>query len=93
MKKEDVILCRCEDVTLKQLHDCFDEGYTTFEEVKRILRIGMGPCQASTCSLLVQREIAKYTKQPLDKVKTHVIRPLITGVPLGSIAKEAKDES
>ena len=93
MKEKNVILCRCEDVTLKDLRDVLKEGYSTFEEVKRILRIGMGPCQGNTCSLLVQREIAKFYNKPLKDVKTHVIRPLVTGVPLGSIVKGDTDES
>jgi NAD(P)H-nitrite reductase large subunit len=93
MKKDDIMICRCEDVSLQALHDCLDEGYTTFEEVKRILRIGMGPCQGITCGLLVQREIAKYFNKPLNQVKTHRVRPLITGVKLKSIVESAKDES
>ena len=43
MNKKDVIICRCEDVTLEDLHNLMEEGYTSFEEIKRILRVGMGP--------------------------------------------------
>ena len=93
MNKKDIIICRCEDVSLQDLHDCLDEGYHTFEDIKRILRVGMGPCQANTCGLLVQREIAKHLKQPLNKVHTHRIRPLITGVKLQSIVDNTKNES
>lgn len=93
MSKNDIIICRCEDVSLQDLHNCLEEGYQTFEEVKRILRVGMGPCQANTCGLLVQREIAKYLKKPLKEVKIHKIRPLVAGVKLKSIVENAKDES
>jgi len=93
MNKKDIILCRCEDVSLQDVHDCLDEGYTTFEDLKRILRVGMGACQGNTCGLLVQREIAKYLKVPLSEVKIHTPRPLISGVKLNSIAKQAEDES
>ena len=93
MNKHDIIICRCEDVSLQDLHDIMAEGYTTFEDIKRILRVGMGPCQANTCGLLVQREIAKYLKQPLKKVQTHRIRPLTTGVKLKSIVENANNES
>lgn len=92
MNKHDVILCRCEDVSLQDLHNVLDEGYTTFEDVKRILRVGMGPCQGNTCSLLVQREIAQYLGKPLAEVDTHKARPLAMGVTLGAIAKRAKHE-
>jgi hypothetical protein len=70
-----------------------NEGYTSFEELKRILRIGMGPCQGNTCGQLLQREIAKFLKVPLDQVKTQKVRPLTTGVKLKSIVEATKDES
>ena len=93
MSKKDIIICRCEDVSLEELHNCFDEGYTTIEDIKRILRVGMGPCQGNTCQLLAQREIAKYLNKPLKEIKTHKIRPLITGVKLKSIVENIKNES
>ncbi len=93
MNEKDIIICRCEDVSLQDLHDCLEEGYTTFEDVKRILRVGMGPCQANTCGLLVQREIAKYLKRPLKEISIHKIRPLISGVKLKSIVENSKNES
>jgi len=93
MTKEDIIICRCEDVSLADLHEAFEEGYTTFEDVKRILRVGMGPCQGNTCGLLVQREIAKFLKKPLNQVSTHKIRPLTTGVKMKSIVENANNES
>ena len=93
MSKKDIIICRCEDVSLQDLHNCFDEGYTTIEDLKRILRVGMGACQGNTCQLLIQRELAKYLNIPLDKVKTHKIRPLTLGVKMKAIVKNAKNES
>jgi len=93
MSNKDIIICRCEDVSLQDIHDCLDEGYTDFEVIKRILRVGMGPCQANTCGLLVQREIAKYLKTPLKEIKIHKIRPLVTGVKLQSIVENSKNES
>ena len=92
MSNKDIIICRCEDVSLEDIHKVLDEGYTTFEDIKRILRVGMGPCQGNTCGLLVQREIAKYLHQPLHAVKTHRVRPLTTGVKLKSIVENAKHE-
>jgi bacterioferritin-associated ferredoxin len=47
--KSNIIICRCEDVTLQQIDDAIDRGYHTYEDLKRLLRIGMGPCQGNTC--------------------------------------------
>lgn len=93
MNEKNIIICRCEDVTLQDVHRLMNEGYTSFEELKRILRIGMGPCQGNTCGQLLQREIAKFLKVPLDQVKTQKVRPLTTGVKLKSIVEATKDES
>ncbi len=93
MNEKDVIICRCEDVTLEDLHKLMEEGYTSFEEIKRILRVGMGPCQGNSCGQLVQREIAKFTKTPIDKVKTQKVRPLTAGVKLKAIVEALDDES
>lgn len=85
MSKKDIIICRCEDITLEDIHKCLEEGYTTFEELKRILRVGMGPCQGQTCSILIQREIANFTNKPIESIQIHKTRPLIAGVVLQDI--------
>lgn len=91
MNKEDIIICRCEDVSLEDLHNVLDEGYVSIEELKRILRVGMGTCQGNTCNLLIQREVAKYLKIPLKEVKIQKVRPLITGVKLKSIVENTNE--
>ncbi|MCD6482160.1 MAG: (2Fe-2S)-binding protein [Candidatus Izimaplasma sp.] len=93
MNKKNVIICRCEDVTLEDLHNLMEEGYTSFEEIKRILRVGMGPCQGNTCGQLVQREIAKFTNTPINEVPTQKVRPLSVGVKLKAIVKAIDNES
>jgi bacterioferritin-associated ferredoxin len=93
MNKKDIIICRCEDITLQQIEDKLNEGYTTFEDLKRLLRVGMGPCQANTCGHLIQRIIANHLGVKIEEVPVHKVRPLVMGVPLGKIAEDAEDES
>ncbi len=93
MDKDKIIICRCEDVSLADIHKLLNEGYTSFEDLKRLLRVGMGACQGNTCGGLIQREIAKFLNKPVEEIEVHKIRPLITGVPLEMIAKGDKDES
>lgn len=92
MNKDNVILCRCEDISLKQVQDYINQGYTTFEDLKRLLRVGMGPCQASTCGHLIQKEISRMLNLPIEDVAIHKVRPLILGVPLHAIAGETDEE-
>lgn len=92
-RKQDIIICRCEDITLEDIHNLFDQGYTDIEELKRILRVGMGPCQGSTCNGLIQRELANYLGVRVEEVKTQKVRPLITGVKLKAIKDGSINES
>ncbi|MBI9009235.1 MAG: (2Fe-2S)-binding protein [Tenericutes bacterium] len=91
MSKKDIIICRCEDITLADIHKCLEQGYTTFEELKRILRVGMGPCQGQTCSSLIQKEIAIFLKKKAEDVLLQKTRPLVTGVKLQDIADSADE--
>ncbi len=93
MSKKDIIICRCEDITLQQIHDLMDQGYTTFEDLKRLLRVGMGSCQGNTCGHLIQREISKHFNIPIEEVEIHKVRPVTTGVLIKKIAEDLDDES
>lgn len=93
MNNEKIIICRCEDVTLEDIHNLLNKGYTDIEEIKRILRVGMGPCQGNTCNGLIQREVAKYLGVKPEDVNVQKVRPLITGVKLKLIKDGALHES
>ena len=53
MTSDEIIICRCEDVTLSEVRELIQQGYTTLEEIKRVARCGMGPCQGKTCGPLI----------------------------------------
>lgn len=93
MKKDNVIICRCEDISLDEIHELMEQGHTSFEDMKRLLRVGMGACQGNTCGGLIQREIALFLNKKVEEINVHKVRPLITGVPLEAIAKGDQDES
>ena len=54
-------MCRCKDVTLEDIYKAIDEGFTTPEELKRRLRVGMGPCQGRTCMRIIVGILARKT--------------------------------
>jgi len=87
---ENTIICRCSDVTLRQIRELIAEGYVTYDEIKRITRSGMGPCQAKTCGQMIMREIAIATGQNLKDIKFQTTRPPVVGVKLGLIAEEGR---
>lgn len=47
----DPVICECEFVTKKMITDLLDEQPdATFDDLRRQLRIGMGPCQGGFCA-------------------------------------------
>ncbi len=92
MHDDHVILCRCEDVTLGDVRRMLAAGYVTVEDLKRQLRIGMGPCQGTTCGLLLQREVASFLKKSPEDVPIAKARPFVVGVTLKAIAEAADEE-
>lgn len=92
MHDDNIILCRCEDVTLGDVRAMLAAGYVTVEDLKRQLRIGMGPCQGTTCGPLLQREIATFLSKRVEDVPVATARPFTTGVRLKDIAEAADDE-
>lgn len=70
MKEDDrnFFICRCEEVTLKEIEDVIDEGYHTIDDIKRITRAGMGLCQGRSCSKAIARIIAQKTGNPIEEI-------------------------
>ena len=84
---DDIIICRCEDMTRQALLDVIAEGYETIDEIKRVTRAGMGPCQGRTCRKLIARMLAEYYSQPADAYLPGSIRLPVAPVKLGLIAE------
>ena len=59
---DDMIICRCEEVTKGEIRKAVHEGIFTIEEMRRFLRSGMGLCQGQTCGKLVKSIIASELK-------------------------------
>ncbi|MEM0380779.1 MAG: (2Fe-2S)-binding protein [Desulfurococcaceae archaeon] len=80
MDPSRVIICKCENVTLKELIEAIDNGLTDLETLKRFLRIGMGPCQGLYCIPLIARELMIRTGKSFDEIFLPVNRPPINPV-------------
>ena len=92
--KDKTIICRCEDVTLEEIRELIRTGATTPDEIKRLSRCGMGPCQGGTCRPLVLREVAAATGKSIDEIPMTTFRPPTRPIKLGAIAKaEDLDEA
>lgn len=56
---DDLIVCRCEEVTKGEIRKAVHDGMFTLTEMRRYLRTGMGLCQGQTCTKLVKSIMAK----------------------------------
>jgi bacterioferritin-associated ferredoxin len=52
---DDLVICRCEEITLGEIKDAIRNGFQTLNGIKRVTRAGMGLCQGQTCQRLVTR--------------------------------------
>jgi NAD(P)H-nitrite reductase large subunit len=89
--KKKAIVCRCEDITEEDVLNAIDAGYIDIEELRKVLRIGMGPCQGRVCIQLVMKILEKKTGKKVTKASLPTSRPPIVPVSLGTLASD-KDE-
>lgn len=74
---EDVIICRCEEVSLKQLEETAKQFNSTARELKLRTRAGMGFCGGRTCRPAVDEILLKVTNaKPTDSIPLKVQPPV-----------------
>ena len=92
--RHPTFICRCEEVTLEEVERAIEEGLTDLEELRKRLRIGMGPCQGRTCIPLLVRILArKLGKSPDELLKHHRVRVPIVPLPLKLFLGVKSDET
>lgn len=83
---DDVLVCRCEEVSAGQVRDAVRQGGTGPNQVKSFTRSGMGPCQGRMCALTVSEVIADALGKPVAEIGTYRIRPPIKPLTVGELA-------
>ncbi|MFO7951586.1 MAG: (2Fe-2S)-binding protein [Bacillota bacterium] len=89
---EKTIICRCEDLSVEEIREWIDQGYDSFEEIKRISRIGMGACQGRTCRRHLLKELAKSSGREPAEIELPTFRPPTKPVQFGSVLGVENDE-
>ena len=93
MPAGDTIVCRCEEVTARQIADTVALGCLGPNQMKSFLRSGMGPCQGRLCGLTVTELIARARGVPPQEVGYYRLRPPVKPITLAELAALPKDES
>jgi NAD(P)H-nitrite reductase large subunit len=86
------IVCRCEDISEEDVIHVIEEGYTDIEELRKKLRIGMGPCQGRVCIQLVIRILERKTGKKIAQIQLPTVRPPLVPVSLGTLASEKNEK-
>ena len=87
---DDAVICRCERVTKKAIMDEIKKGARDFNDIKAVLRLGMGPCGSKTCGDLTMR-LFREAGIDLKNVQEHSKRPFEMEIPLKSFFDEEED--
>ncbi|MBS3787045.1 (2Fe-2S)-binding protein [Candidatus Bipolaricaulota bacterium] len=85
---QEVIVCRCRDVTEREVKEAIAEGYDTMELLKRKTMIGTGTCGGRTCLPIVQWILARETGRKIEEIRLPRERSPIVPMPLKFAAGE-----
>jgi thioredoxin reductase/bacterioferritin-associated ferredoxin len=82
---DDCVVCRCEDVTRRELRAAMEAGAADIQQLKHFTRCGMGPCQGRYCADTVQELMAQELRVPREAVGYWTGRPPLRPVSLGDL--------
>lgn len=89
---EDVIICRCQEITKYEIEKAIEDGATTIDGVKRRTRAGMGLCQGKTCQKLVAKIISEKTGKSISEILPPTFRVPVRPIKIDFVAGD-NDES
>jgi NADPH-dependent 2,4-dienoyl-CoA reductase/sulfur reductase-like enzyme/Fe-S-cluster-containing hydrogenase component 2/bacterioferritin-associated ferredoxin len=82
---DDIIVCRCERVSVGEIRKWIRYGVRDFNELKALTKAGMGACGGKTCTTLIKRIFREEgIKQEIVVPGTQ--RPIFVEVPMGAFA-------
>lgn len=83
---DKLVICRCESVRLNHLRQVIrNSGVTTVNQLKKLTRAGMGPCQGRTCAKSIERLLEQEVKIPMG-TEPYRSRPPVRNIPIAALA-------
>ena len=89
----DTIVCRCEEVTAKDILDAVAIGATGPNQLKAYRRTGMGPCQGRLCGLTVTELMAQARGKTAQEIGYYRLRSPVKPITLAELAAMPKTET
>jgi NADPH-dependent 2,4-dienoyl-CoA reductase/sulfur reductase-like enzyme len=84
--EDRVVVCRCEEVTARQVREVAALGCQGPNQVKAFLRCGMGPCQGRMCGLTVTELLAEAHHTSAEAIGYYRLRPPVKPITLSELA-------
>lgn len=85
---KSTIVCRCEEINIDEIESAISMGAHTFNDIKRLTRCGMGPCQAKCCMNPVRQIISEKTGQSLNEITPPRMRVPLGVTRMGALASK-----
>ncbi len=89
----DTIVCRCEEVSAKDILDTVAIGATGPNQLKAYRRTGMGPCQGRLCGLTVTELMAQTRGKSPQEIGYYRLRAPVKPITLAELAAVPKTEA
>jgi len=84
--EDEVIACRCEEVSVGQIRRAARLGAQGPNQLKAFTRCGMGPCQGRICGPVVAAIAADVHGEPIAKIGTYRPRAPFKPITVGALA-------
>lgn len=89
---DDMIICRCEEITKGEIRQAVHMGMWTMTEMKKYIRPGMGLCQGMSCGKHVKNIIAKELGISPNELIDITPRPPMRAIEMGILGNEVKSD-
>lgn len=89
--RDDVLVCRCEEVSEKDIYDAIQSGATDVTGVKRRTRAGMGLCQGRTCEKQIQAILKAELGESPKEISAGTPRPPVRPVTFGALGGNSNE--
>jgi octopine oxidase subunit A len=89
----ETIVCRCEEVTARDILDAVAIGATGPNQLKAYRRTGMGPCQGRLCGLTVTELMAQARGKSPQEIGYYRLRAPVKPITLAELASMPKTEA
>ena len=91
MNDDEVIICRCQEITRAEILKAIAAGARTVDGVKKRTRAGMGLCQGKSCQRLAAQIISQATGRSMADLIPPAFRSPVRPVRIDILASGADD--